>query len=313
MFLRVAVFPAAVFARLGGVDYAPGEAFALVLPLVPLALLILALERRFVGTRGLAVSGLRGLARGPLPLRRWRGALSAAAWGLTAVSLLPLLALALRAGPGGLALLPQWIGGAAVTSVLVAVSAAFIVAALGLVIGHAAARRLPGATWLDGLAVLAFVMPAAVLGVGLIAVWNRAPTAFVYGSLAILVIGAGARYAIIGVRTVAAVVVQSPRHLEEAAAAAGAGFARRLLRIVLPVHRRGVLFAWLLTVVFCLRDLETAVLFYPPGSEPLPVRIFTLEANGPPPVVAALALAQVALTAAVLGIGAWLLRRRRTS
>jgi len=36
MFLRVDTFPAAVFARLGGVDYAPGEAIALVLPLAGL-------------------------------------------------------------------------------------------------------------------------------------------------------------------------------------------------------------------------------------------------------------------------------------
>ncbi|MBI5477851.1 MAG: ABC transporter permease subunit, partial [Deltaproteobacteria bacterium] len=63
MFLRVEVFPAAVFARLGGIDYAPGEAFALVLPLVPLALVLLALERRFVGPRSFAVGGVRGLAR----------------------------------------------------------------------------------------------------------------------------------------------------------------------------------------------------------------------------------------------------------
>jgi len=33
------------------------------------------------------------------------------------------------------------------------------------------------------------------------------------------------------------------------------------------------------------------------------VRLFTLEANGRPAVVAALAVAQVALTAAVLGLG----------
>ena len=80
---------------------------------------------------------------------------------------------------------------------------------------------------------------------------------------------------------------------------------------MLPVHLRGVVFAWLLALVFCLRDLETVVLFYPPGREPLTVRIFTLEANGPPGVVAGLSLLHVAITAAALAVGGLLLRRRR--
>jgi hypothetical protein len=42
---------AAVFSRLGGMSYAPGEAFALVLPLISIALVLLWLEQRLVGTR----------------------------------------------------------------------------------------------------------------------------------------------------------------------------------------------------------------------------------------------------------------------
>ena len=68
--------------------------------------------------------------------------------------------------------------------------------------------------------------------------------------------------------------------------------------------------AWLLAAVFCLRDLETAVLYYPPGWEPLTVRIFTLEANGPEAVVAALATLHVVITAVVLASGGLLLSRK---
>jgi iron(III) transport system permease protein len=180
-------------------------------------------------------------------------------------------------------------------------------------VGHAAVRRARGASALDALSILAFVTPAPVLGVGLIALWNRPGTQMVYGTLAILVVGYMARYVVVGVRVVASSVAQSPANLEEAAAAHGAHFARRLLRIVLPLHARGVAFAWLLALVFCLRDLETAVLFYPPGGEPLTVRIFTLEANGPEPIVAGLALLQVGMTVAVLGLGALAFRWRRAA
>jgi iron(III) transport system permease protein len=80
-------------------------------------------------------------------------------------------------------------------------------------------------------------------------------------------------------------------------------------RILVPLHARGIGFAWLLALVFCLRDLEMAVLYYPAGGEPLTVRLFTLEANGPEPVVAALAVVHVVITAALLGLGGFALRR----
>lgn len=305
MFLRVPVFPAAVFARLGGIDYAPGEAFALALPLLPLALLLLAVERRFVGPRVFAVAGLRGMAREPIPLGTWRPLVTLAAWVLVLIATVPLWVLLSRASRGGgLMQVPRWLGQAPSNSLLSGAIAATVIAVLGFVLGHAAARRIRGASSLDALSMLAFITPAPVLGVGLIAVWNRGWTQPVYGTLAILVVGFVARYAVVGLRTVSSVILQSPRDLEEAAATTGAGAWRRLARIVLPMSARGVVAGWLFAFLFCLRDLETAVLFYPAGREPLTVRLFTLEANGPPAVVAGLAVAQVALTAAVLALGA---------
>jgi iron(III) transport system permease protein len=310
MFLRVDSFPAAVFARLGGVDYAPGEAFALVLPLVPVALALLAFERRFVGTRSFAVLGLRSGRRERLPLRRWRGPASAALWFVAAVSLTPIAALVWRgAAGGGFAEVGSWLGRAPWNSLWAGSAAATLIVAIGLVVGHAVARRAKGARSLDTLCVLSFVAPAGVLGVGLIAVWNRPALQWVYGSAGILVVGYAARYAVIGVRTIGSLVAQTPIHFEEAAATVGAGFWRRLCRIFVPLHARGIGFAWLLALVFCLRDLELAVLNYPAGGEPLTVRIFTLEANGPEPVVAALAVVHVAMTAALLGLGGSVLRR----
>jgi iron(III) transport system permease protein len=303
MFLRVDVYQAAVFARLGGIDYAPGEALGLSLPLLPIALALVLLERRAAGQRSFAVIGLRGGARAPLSLGRARAPVSAACWAAALVSASPIAALAVAAARGGgFTALPAWIGASPWTSLATAALAATLITALGLVLGHAVARRARGAAALDAAAMMAFVTPAPILGGGLIAIWNRPATQAVYGSLAILVLGAASRYAVVGLRAMAVTVAQSSPHLEEAAAAA---------RIVLPLHARGALAAWLLALTFALRDLEMAVSFYPPGQEPLTVRIFTLEANGPQAVVAALAVAHTAMTAAVLAAGAWLLARTR--
>ncbi len=115
----------------------------------------------------------------------------------------------------------------------------------------------------------------------------------------------------LALRVTAVAFSQSSPRMEEAARAAGAGYLRRLLGIVLPIHLRGVAAAFLLVFVFCLRDLDTSVLFYPPGGETLSVRIFTLEANGPQSVIAALALVQVLMAAGVLAAGGLLIAGKR--
>jgi iron(III) transport system permease protein len=146
MFLRVDVYPAAVFARLGGIDYAPVEALALALPLIPIALLLLAAERRLSGHRSFAVSGLRGGGDSSLPLGRWRAAASAACWLVVALSIAPIASLALRAQRGGgFAAVPDWIGSSLGNSLLAGSLAATGIVMTGLVVGHGVARRRGGA------------------------------------------------------------------------------------------------------------------------------------------------------------------------
>jgi iron(III) transport system permease protein len=123
-------------------------------------------------------------------------------------------------------------------------------------------------------------------------------------------VGLLARYAVIAERGLAVSLSAQSVRLEEAAAAAGAGYGRRLLRIVAPLQMRALLGVWLLCFIFGLRDLDTVALFYPAGTAPLTVRLFTLEANGPQAAVAALAVVQVATTAAALGLSLVLLGRR---
>jgi iron(III) transport system permease protein len=307
MLLMVRTYPATVLARLGGVAYAPGEAFALALPLGAVGVLLLALELRLA--RRIALVPMRR-DRPPLDLGRRAWIAPAAGAGAAALGLAPLVSLVARAGPAGLAAAPDWVGTSVVNGLASGLAAAAVIAAVGLVVGHAWARRRRVARILDAVAVLAFLTPAAALGVGLIAVWNHGPTAIVYQSLGIVVVGSVARYGLIGIRVVGSAVAAAAPHLEDAAALAGAGYLRRLGGIVAPIHRRAIGAAFLLALVFCLRDLETAVLYYPPGGETLPVRIFTLEANGPPAVVAGLATVHVLVTAVVVGTGVGLLRRR---
>ena len=310
LFLRVRAYPAAVFAWLGAVEYAPGEAAVLALPMLAVAAALLLVERRIGARRSFAVLGLRGEERPLLSLGRHRTGMTIGCWLAAAISVVPLLGLAIRAlRDGGFNQIE--IGTSAWNSIVPSALAATVLTTVGIVVGRAVARGRPGSSVLDGIAVLAFVTPAAVLGVGIIMVWNRPSTAALYRSVAILAVGFAARYAAIPSRAIAVAIAQSSPHLEEAAAVHGAGFLRRMRRIVVPLHWRAIAGAWLLAFVFCMRDLETAVLFYPPGGAPLTVRILTMEANGAPAIVAALSLAQCGLVAAAVAAGALLLSGAR--
>ena len=108
-------------------------------------------------------------------------------------------------------------------------------------------------------------------------------------------------------RTVSASIAAVPRSLEEAAWLSGAGWLATLRHIVAPLAGRGLLAAWLISYVFCVRDVAISIVVYPPGYDTLPVRILTLMANGAPSLIAALCIILMAITILPLGAaGLWL-------
>jgi iron(III) transport system permease protein len=309
LFLGVDVYPTVVFARLGGMDFAPGEAAVFMLPLVAMALMLSGLERRFAGRR--ALSAIGALRRSQRPLFTFRVWLFIIILVAAAVSLAPIAALLIAADfDGGGAELLGWVGDTPFNSLISSATAAAIMTFVAVILGGELARLSPAGAWSDRVSTLAFLMPSSVLGVGLIAAWNRESTAWLYGTFAVLVLGFVARYAAVAIRTYAAVLTQLPASLDDAARVAGVSFIGRQ-GLMLRMTARGVVGTFLLALTFALRDLETAVLYYPPGGQPLTVRIFTLEANGPPRVVAALALLHVTLILSTLALGVQLLRRAK--
>jgi iron(III) transport system permease protein len=308
MFLRVSVYPTVVFARLGGLDFAPGEAAVYVLPFLFVSVGLLWMERRVAGRRAVAVLGASPRSRAMLfDVRPW----SIIVIGLAAAcSCLPIASLLFNARGGGeLSAVARWAGEAPLNSLRSGGCAALVMLALAVVLGHAVARRSPVGLWLDVITTLAFTLPSSILGVGIALVWNRPLTNWLYGSYGILVLGFVARYSAVATRVFASAAAQVPVSFEDAARSVGASYVRRLVLLVGQL-RRGCVGTFVIALAFCLRDLETAALIYPPGGEPLTVRIFTLEANGPPAIVSALAGLQVAMTFAVVGLSWFLLGPR---
>jgi iron(III) transport system permease protein len=147
-----------------------------------------------------------------------------------------------------------------------------------------------------------FTLPGTVIGIGLIGLWNRPSTNWIYATPAILVIGYVAQYAALGTRTILAGLAQSSLTLEEAAEVAGAGWFRRVFGIVAPLVRPAILVGWTVTFLFCLRDVSLPLLLAPAGLDTLTARTMTLMANGSAELIAALCLLSMSLTAVPLTV-----------
>jgi iron(III) transport system permease protein len=298
-FLRVDVFPVASFTELTAF-YNFGAATAAAMPLVAVALLGLTVEQRVLrgktfqfGWGGQRDSGRLALGRARMPL--------CLLVTLTALMLVavPLGALVWRGfGVAPLTEALNRAGASAARSIAYSGVSATLISALGFFLAYLIHRRAIACwRWVDAMTLFLFTLPGTVIGIGLIALWNRPSTNWIYATPAILVTGFVAQYAALGTRTILAGFAQTSPGLEEAAEVAGAGWFRRVFGILAPLVGPSILVSWTVTFLFCLRDVSLPLLLAPPGHDTLTARTMTLMANGSAELVAALCLLSMSLTA----------------
>ncbi len=148
----------------------------------------------------------------------------------------------------------------------------------------------------DSIAVFLFALPGAVIGIGLSCLWNTPWTNSIYASMVIIIFGYIAQYTALGERIMAATFPYVSRSMEEAAQIAGAGWYRRVFKVLVPLVKRGMIATWLVSFIFCLRDVGITMMVYPPEHDTLPVRTFTLMANSPDNVISALCVIMIMIT-----------------
>lgn len=199
-------------------------------------------------------------------------------------------------------------------SLVLAVSAATIVAVLGALIAYLIVRtRLRGRALLDVSASLPYAIPGTVFALGVILAWLRPfpSVAFtLYNTLWIILIAYVGRYMIFGVRPTAASLAQVHTSLEEAARVSGAGWLRTFRDIVLPLVLPGIFAAWFLVFIPTLRELTVSILLWSAGNETIGVMVFNLQESGQEGPGAALALVMIGLLVAANYAARWLSRGR---
>jgi iron(III) transport system permease protein len=316
-FLRLSVFPVASFTQ-SSAFYNFGGATAAAMPLIVVVFAgLLAAEKILQGRQhsfrwGTLATPVR------IPLGREKPLVLALTVGLAVILVgAPLWGVLWRGfSPAALADAIRRAGSSAVRSALYAGVSATLLLVPGFFLGYFIQRRsLACWRFFDASALFLFTLPGGVVGIGLITLWNRPLTNWIYGTPVILIAAYVAQYAALGMRIVAASFTQVSPSLEEAAQAAAAGWFRQVFGILAPVNRAALLAAWIITFVFCLRDVALPLLLAPAGGDTLTSRTMTLMANGSPELIAALCVLSILVTLLPLGAAgaAWRFRSRRTA
>ncbi len=305
MFLRYNVFPVETFTQFSAF-YDFGAATASAIPLALITALAILFERIFLRKKTyqvkLASEGNRTIVICLGPLQKWF-VISVSVLCFFVV-ILPLLVLVLQsmsfnAYTRGVDLA----GDSLIRSLSYAAVGASVLIAIGFFCGYLIHNRSLF-LWrsIDSLTVFLFALPGTLIGIGLVLLWNRPATNFIYATPIIIMFGYIAQYTALTSRVTVSMLTQIPASMEEAAQIVGAGWLQRIGSIVCPLAKRGLIAGWLIAYIFCLRDMGISMLVYPPGHDTLPVRTFTLMANGPADLIAALCVIMVLATLLPLGI-----------
>ncbi|MCB4771504.1 iron ABC transporter permease [Ancylobacter sp. Lp-2] len=191
---------------------------------------------------------------------------------------------------------------AILNSLLLATIAATFCVFLGAMISWIDLRtKLPGRKLLDYAALIPLGLPGIVMAVALLQFWLKMPIAL-YGTFAILLLAYVGRYVPLGVRAANSSLRQIDPSLEEAAQILGASWGTRMKEITLPLIKPGLFAGWLLVFVPVIQELSASILLFSSESITLAVAVYNLYETGYTEPVAALAIVNMIIIAAAIGI-----------
>lgn len=151
--------------------------------------------------------------------------------------------------------------------------------------------QLRGRGAIEYLAMFPGAVPRLVFGLALLWAWLNIPVS-IYGTLWLLALAYFTVMLPLGVRTLAGVVLQIDKSLEECARVCGAGWGYQMRTVTLPLLKPGILAAWLLIFMACVRELGVSVFLMGPNAKVIAPSIVSAFASSGTELTAAMALIQ---------------------
>ena len=181
-------------------------------------------------------------------------------------------------------------GKAIANSISLSVVAASVIVFMAFVIAYYNERHEKNRRYFDNLLLVVFAIPSIIFGISLIKFYNTSLLDFIYSGSMILIIAYTGKFLFIAVKLASNSLKQIPFSYEEASLMAGAGFLKTLRSIILPLMMPVLFLIFLLAFIFSMSEISLTLMVYPPGMELMPVKVFTIMANAPDSLNAAMSL-----------------------
>jgi iron(III) transport system permease protein len=136
-------------------------------------------------------------------------------------------------------------------------------------------------------------VPRVVFGVALLWAWLNIPVPL-YGTLWLMALAYFTVLMPLGVRTLAGVVLQIDKSLEECARVCGASWGYQLRTVTIPLLRPGIIAAWLLVFIASVREVGVSLFLVGPKAKVIGPSIVSSWLSSSSELSAALALIQTA-------------------
>jgi iron(III) transport system permease protein len=150
-------------------------------------------------------------------------------------------------------------------------------------------------TFIDTLSMIPFIIPGAVVGIGLVMAFNRQPVVLT-GTVLIMVIALVIRRIPYTIRSSVAILQQIPITIEEASISLGSSKLKTFALITIPMMGSGIIAGAILSWVTIITELATAIILYNARTITLTLAIYSFVSRGNYGYAAALASVLTGLT-----------------
>jgi iron(III) transport system permease protein len=159
--------------------------------------------------------------------------------------------------------------------------------------------RLPASGLIEYVVMFPQAVPRLVFAFGLMWAWVVFPVP-IYGTLWLLLLAYLTVFLPLGVRTIAGVMLQIDKSLEECAQMCGASWAFRVRTVTIPLLVPGLVAAWLLLFIASIRELGASILLMGPHSKVITPSIVESWFGTSTELTAAMALIQTLVVACAM-------------
>src|SRR3954451_16894260 len=188
------------------------------------------------------------------------------------------------------------------TSLLLGVSVATIgVLVIAVLVWIIYRSRVPGHGLIEYVVMFPQAVPRMVFGLGLLWAWLNIPIP-IYGTVWLLGLAYFTVMLPLGVRTLAGVVLQIEKSLEECARVCCSSWGYQMRTVALPLLKPGILAAWLLIFMACVRELGASAFLMGPNAKVIAPSIVGAFASSGTELTAAMALIQTFTVIVALAI-----------